>query len=1396
MRLKNLLSILLFFAFLKGFAQQEFAESYQKMVQEAQAKNYAQAALHGEQAEPFAEKALGKGSEKLGSFYYNLGNVQFSAGNALKAEQAYKKCIEIRKTLLGVQNPDYIKTVDKLSQLYIATGRQADSDKLLAQLKKEQNTNSTSTNTDTPTGKESPEFAKTLTNQALGQIQAGKWQEAEKNLVKALDIYQKNKIENTDFAVAADAFGVVLGQKNKFKEALPLFEQAYNIRKSQLGETHANTQATMFNLAVCYESLRQTNKARGLYEQLLAIYEKNNPQSNPKYTEVLASLGQMYLNNKDIDNAAKALQKALEIEKNKANTSTQYAQLLNDLARLEFIRKNYQAAENYSRLGLEISEKKYGKNSIDYANALLNLGNTLKLQNKNSQAEKIYQQSLQILKQIKQEKSAQYLQANAALAELHAAERRYEQAIKIYLQILPEQKAAFGEEDRQYWQNLANMADCYVALQKYKEARPYFEELINIQAASQSPSYPKWMMALGAFYYEIGKYQEAEAYFEQSLRSYEENINNQPVAYIEALENLANLYKNQGRYSESEKLYREALKVCKEKFGESHFTYTNLQNNLGSLYKSLGKFEEAEKIYKKSLMAASKEGENTAQYAQVLNDMAVLYEDAGKFAEAEPLLNKALEIRKKIFTEQSAEYAETLQNLATLYKQMGRYQEAATQYQKVLAIRKEVLGQLHPEYATTLNALASLYKRVNNLEKAEPLYLEALEIRKNFLGEENPEYAFSLENLANYYSSLKQYTKAEPLYKQAVAIKKKVFGANHPVYAGSLNNLAVLYESNKQYTQAEQMYKEALAILKTALGEKHPKYIASLNNLAMFYENQQKFEVANGLYRQLAKNTLEQIRVNFTTLSENEKRQFFATNKPFLDNFILFSANAVARKAPESDALAQEAFQLLITTKGIVLNSTGRAKKEILSGKDQSLIAQYEEWLKLREMIAKLYNVGQSELKKRNINLDSLEKKSRNLEKELSSKSKSFDEAFNTKLIDWKEIQKRLKDQEALIEMARIQNSPEKVLYVVFILKKSTVRAPEIFIINNGLELEQGLAFYKNNIRFRREDNESYNTYWKVFEPYLEGIQKVYMSGDGVYTQINPMTLFNPAKKQFLVESLQISLLTNGKELIDNKNIANASGKALLIGNPSYQISKQLSSSAPIDLSNQEGFWLQNSTFSTLPATEKEVENIERILARKNLQTKKILGVAATEAALKSEINGSYLVHIATHGFFIPSRAEEESSKIIHFEEDIDEKQDDPMLRSGLILAGVTDYFREEKKNQDQEDGILTAYEVMNLDLSNTSLVALSACETGLGKVQAGEGVYGLQRAFKIAGAQSLLMSLWKVDDTATQELMQTFYEEWSKTNNKISSFRNAQNKMREKYKHPYYWGAFVMIGE
>jgi CHAT domain-containing protein len=250
-------------------------------------------------------------------------------------------------------------------------------------------------------------------------------------------------------------------------------------------------------------------------------------------------------------------------------------------------------------------------------------------------------------------------------------------------------------------------------------------------------------------------------------------------------------------------------------------------------------------------------------------------------------------------------------------------------------------------------------------------------------------------------------------------------------------------------------------------------------------------------------------------------------------------------------------------------------------------------------------------------------------------------------------------------------------------------------------------------------------------------------------------------------------IIGNTRDLIDLKARKAAATKkdAFLLGFPDYG----------------------TSDVPPLPGTKVELEGVSKVLKAAGYQVTQVLERNATENNLK-KLKSPALLHIATHGYFLKD-VDESSGSV--FGVNAENASNNPLLRSGLILAGAGKAI-EGTGSADMtsnDNGILTAYEAMNLNLEGTGLVILSACETGLGDVKSGEGVYGLQRAFLVAGADALIMSLWKVDDEATQLLMTSFYTNWIKLNNKQRAFKQAQLQLMAKYKEPYYWGAFVMMG-
>jgi CHAT domain-containing protein len=392
---------------------------------------------------------------------------------------------------------------------------------------------------------------------------------------------------------------------------------------------------------------------------------------------------------------------------------------------------------------------------------------------------------------------------------------------------------------------------------------------------------------------------------------------------------------------------------------------------------------------------------------------------------------------------------------------------------------------------------------------------------------------------------------------------------------------------------------------------------------------------------------------------------------------------------------------------------------------------------------------------------------------------------------DWIDIRNKLKNNEAAIEIIRFRDYQfdlhdtftDSILYAALIVTSETRNNPELVLLADGNSLEKRyIHFYRNAIQYKIDDSLSYKYFWEPISDKLrKRINKIYFSPDGIYNQINLNTLKNPGTGTFLLDDIKIIQVTNTKDLLmarDYGNVpsGNRKAKAVLFGNPAFG---KVGSSKPATEARVRGVNL-----IPLPGTALEIQRIAGYLSDSGWESVSYSGPEANESMIK-RINNPTVLHVATHGFFEEGYSERLSG--------------DPLLQSGLLLADVendTTFYAVLKNDFTMEDGILTSYEASNLDIEDTRLVVLSACETGLGEIKNGEGVYGLQRALLVAGADTIIMSYWKVDDTATQELMANFYRIWLQHGNLHESFRSAQQSLKKSHPSPYYWGAFVMIGE
>jgi CHAT domain-containing protein len=800
----------------------------------------------------------------------------------------------------------------------------------------------------------------------------------------------------------------------------------------------------------------------------------------------------------------------------------------------------------------------------------------------------------------------------------------------------------------------------------------------------------------------------------------------------------------------------------------NNINYSKVHADLGLLYASMGRYNSSEYYSSEALSIREQTlGEESKAYASSLNNMAVLYNETARYNESEKLFNEALDKVASQLGNESQEYAIVLNNQAILFSRIGRLDQATANLNKAIEISENLKNKVERNHVGFQSNLALLYQKQGKLNEAEAVYLR-LEKAQKLLGNKSPYYAGVLNNLALLYIQMNKMDKVEEYLKQSAQIYSSRFGKQNPNYAKVLNDLGNFYRMQGRFAEAEQNLNESLTIRGTALDTNHPDYVKSVEDLAVLYWKKGDMEKAEASYKIAMEKSIDFINRYFPPMSEAEKTKYWDVLQPRFQRYYNYCLEA----SSTYPSVIQFMYDYQMATKGLLLNSTNKVKKAIFASGNNELIKDYVAWLDKKEALARYYALSKEDLNEQKIDLAALEKEANDMERSLSQRSSDFSQGYSAERLSLNQVSSLLNDQEAVIEFVRIQKFENDFTadsrYAALILIKGA--APKLVVLDNGNQLETRYAkFYRNSIQQKSSDTYSYDQFWGRVEPMLAGKKVLYISADGVFNQISLNTLKKP-DGDYLLNKYDIIMVGNSKDVIALKTQkATATKKtAFLLGFPDYG----------------------GNAVAALPGTKVEIETISKILKAGGYQTTPFLQKTATEAVVKT-IKGQSLIHIATHGYFQPDV--DQASLGVHQEN----AKNNPLLRSGLLLAGASPTIKGEvmPNLESNDNGVLTAYEAMNLSLDGTDMIILSACETGLGDVRAGEGVYGLQRAFLVAGAKAIVMSLWKVDDAATQALMTNFYTNLSKGMPKTKAFKQAQVQLMTKFKDPYYWGAFVMMG-
>lgn len=889
--------------------------------------------------------------------------------------------------------------------------------------------------------------------------------------------------------------------------------------------------------------------------------------------------------------------------------------------------------------------------------------------------------------------------------------------------------------------------------------------------------------------YKQGQYKEAIPLAERSLAIREKVLGTNHRDVATSFYNLAFLHQKQGNYAAAMPLVQQSLVIRERVLGTNHPDVASSLNSLGYLYRTQGNHAQALVLYQRSLAIQEKIlGANHPDVAITLNNLGELYKSQGNYFQAIPLYQRSLAIVEQNFGADHPRVATILNNLAAVYHDQGNYSKALPLYQRSLAIQQKVFGANHPGVANTLNNLGVLYHAQGNYAQALEMLHQSLIIHQKVLGTAHPIIAANLNNLAGIYHELGNDTLALTLYQASLAIREKYFGTDDSSVAHTLNDLAGMYHDQENYGKALPLLLRSLAIWEKRLGSDHPNVAASLNNLAVLHHAQGNYSQAMALYQRATEVEETHLARNLVVGNEEYKGNFLRQFRSSTDAVISFHLQFV----PQDLQAARLALTTILRRKGRVLDALSETTyllRQRLNTNDQQ---QFDRIASLRTQIATLSLSPDASNKTDQI--QQLTAQAEQLEADLSQRSHEF--AQQSQPVTIAAVQKAIPTNAALVEfMKYIPVNPKgsqnqrwgAPRYAVYVLRATgDVQWADL---GAASEIETLITQYRQSLVDPRRLGELRPAARALDAKIMAPVRKLVGNAEHLLIapddQLNLVTFAALIDEQdkYLLERYLITYLTSGRDLLRLQSTPPPAAPPLIVADPIFdQPGKSTVQVASATRGNRRSVDIARLTFGRLPGTAIEAEKISSLLTGARTFTQ----AQATETVVKANPNPRIL-HIATHGFFLKSAPETKNP-----DGTTRLPLENPLLRSGLAFAG----FNVRQSGAD--DGVLTALEVTTLDLRATQLVVMSACETGLGDVMTGEGVYGLRRAFTLAGAQAQLMTLWKVDDEFTKELMINYYQRLQRGENRSEALRQAQLAAlkNQNYQHPRYWSGFILSGD
>ena len=912
------------------------------------------------------------------------------------------------------------------------------------------------------------------------------------------------------------------------------------------------------------------------------------------------------------------------------------------------------------------------------------------------------------------------------------------------------------------------------ALAKRKELNLSVDEdyLLNIYDLillySESRNYDSLIQYL-CEYYSVADYTSDcnfSLYYGQLFREYESKTDSIFCAHINTVtlnnESKALLFDQIGifyhesvaDYAKAKMYYEQALKL-----NTTNILKGLILTDLGSLHKDMQEYKQAEKLLLQSIDILP---DSTDFHWTALANLGNLYGSMGN-------LTKSLQCIEESFTHMPNLDSETKDKLrckmGDLNLSLGKYDVARDHFQAVIDSFRISLSNHGIHWRSTYQwakaGIADIEYVTGNVDAAISQYEGLVDSYEMYSYKNEKNYITMISKLADLYLVGGYLNKADSTYGLLLQKEIEVYHGKSLQYAKDLSSAAIVHQEMKKYDLATEEVQTAFSIFK-----------------------EQYIDVT-------------------TFTSESQREKYWYTLSPYFNTYyprVLYTQS--------NDVGKRLLYDISLFAKGILLYTNQQIQETILSSNDKKLIEQFQDLQKLNRYIVE-QNVSLQIPKEE---IQKLLVLSESIEKELIASSAAYRENQAIWQMTWDSIRNHLSPNEVAIEYFSAPLSEDSTMYCALLLRHDS-EYPELIPIFEEKEITSFLSAESGNIT-----NKTYDFYangdtisqlvWSKILPQVKEGETIYFAPSSLLHQL-AIEYLPYDENRTMSDVYNMVRLSSTREIVTNKSQTDYT-TATIYGGIQYDLdadnllaeSERYAKEDLLASRSIENDTLNRSNVQYLPCTKKEAETINTLLKENKITASLYTSSQANEESFKS-LSGKHnnIIHIGTHGFTWTDSIAKKQDYFTQRLELLGEERDhsttiDPLTRCGLLFAGsnIALSGHSSELPEGVQDGILTAKEISLLDLSETELVVLSACETGQGDITS-EGVFGLQRAFKMAGVQTIIMSLWKVNDQATQLLMTEFYNNWiGKHQSKREAFRNAQNTVRTQYEEPEYWAGFIML--